>query len=396
MCEEKQDHFLFLPKPVDGGVQWIRSLNGGPMQPCNVGIPVDELTKMANKAPTPGTSKATGPKLHGTISLSLLDRIPVEIFDHIIDHIPYSHLPVAALVARSWYASVVHNLYRIVEIDSREEFNSLAMQLHQSARVQRWAASTEELVIGRPLSKAHTGPTAYLDVIPAVLSGWLPSLRKLTIQSELRSRMQPVFYVVLQQFQQLVSLRLTDAELDSTMSLVRVIRCFPLLKFLALSHLQIADKEPPAQSRAPYCDAIRLKSLTLEFVEGKSLEKIVDMLVSSEMCTQLERFTVALKGVIREPLQKPTSPELEGGQIERILKESGPALKSFREQNDPAYGLGKYYVFSVSLPMPADAPTCRVPSSFLGEQHGLAIPQSADIRQPRRRRRAARYLPRDP
>ncbi|KAI0729525.1 hypothetical protein C8Q72DRAFT_828905 [Fomitopsis betulina] len=225
-AKEGVDRFMFFPGlPGHNSTNWVRTVNGGAFEECAPGIEVAELAQMATM---PETSKGPGPRLHGTISLSVLDRIPVEIFDHIIDHIPYAHLPVAALVARSWYASVVHNLYRILEIDSREEYTSFCRRLQASPRVQRWAAGTVELIIGKPLSDHKARPlNMYLDSLPAALSRWLPSLRKLTIQSELRSRMQPLFYSYLKEFRNVVSLRLTDAELDNIMSLQRVIH--PLL-----------------------------------------------------------------------------------------------------------------------------------------------------------------------
>ena len=335
----------------DGGLHWHRSANGGALEECDVGIPVDELMQMARQGAPANTP---GSRLDGTISLSILDRVPVEIFDHIIDHIPYSHLPVAALVARSWYASVVHNLYRILEIGSSEEYMSFATRLHASPRVQRWAMGTEEIIVGQSFCQSKLDYQTYLDSLPAALAPWLPFLRKLTIQSGLRSWMHKCFYAGIRRFPHLVSLRLTDAELDSLVSLQKVVHSFPLLKSLSLARIQIADKLPAARPLASVlavrCSSIRLKILTLEFVEGKSLQQIVDWLVASAMCIQLEEFAVGLKGFVRQPAGDTTSPE--GDQIVRILKESGATLKSFREKNDPAHGLGNSSVYFTVIDHP--------------------------------------------
>ena len=335
------EYFNFYQGHKDGHIQWLRSTCGGDVEECDVGIPVDELVQTTSQ---PSACPASS-KLDGTISSPILDRIPVEIFDHIIDHIPYSHLPVAALVARSWYASVVHNLYRTLELGSREEYMSFAARLHSSPRVQRWAMGAEEIIIGKPLCKPASGRDVFLDLLPVALGNWLPSLRKLTIQSELRSRMQNCFYVGVKQFRNIVSLRLTDTELKDIGAFQKIIHCFPFLTTLSLSRLQIVSDNTPtvanplAKSRLVR-PSIRLQGLTLEYIEGTSLQRIADWLVQSKMCTRLERFSVTLKGVTRNSYNAEDSviPEVE--HIRRILRDCGTSLKSFSEEVDRAHVLG--------------------------------------------------------
>lgn len=317
-------------------MHWIRIGGDDQQQYCTAPIPM----YMMSSPPSPELRPSM--ELHGSIPPQILDRIPVEIFDHIIEQIPYPQLPTVALVARAWYASAVHNLYHILGLPSRAEYTSFIARLHASSRVQRWAMNTEELIIGEPFSKPAAATNVYLDSLPAGFARSMPHLRKLIIHSELRSDMHSSFYPCLKQFSNLVSLCLTDVQLRNIIPIRRVVCSFPALKALSLSRLKLANKatstpQPlqPCRGSAPI---IRLSSLTLDYMDAETLQDVADWLIPAGMCRRLDDFAVGVQGYFRV---NPTKSGPTGRVIARFLKGCESHLKSFRQLNNSADTLGR-------------------------------------------------------
>jgi len=86
-------------------------------------------------------------RFQGTLPLALSARIPLEVFDFVVNEMDPHTLTAAALVCAAWYPQAMCNLYHTIEICSRASFNLLFKQCYASPRVKLWLASTYKLVV---------------------------------------------------------------------------------------------------------------------------------------------------------------------------------------------------------------------------------------------------------
>jgi len=86
-------------------------------------------------------------RLQGTLPLALSARIPLEVFEFVVDEMDPPVLTAATLVCAAWYPRAMRNLYHNIEIRDRTSYNLLFKQCYASPRVKLWLASTYELVV---------------------------------------------------------------------------------------------------------------------------------------------------------------------------------------------------------------------------------------------------------
>jgi len=87
-------------------------------------------------------------RFQGTLPLALSARVPLEVFELVMDAIVYQPtLAAVALVCAAWYPRAMRNLYHNLEIHGRTRFNMLFKQCHASPRVKQWLANTCKLVV---------------------------------------------------------------------------------------------------------------------------------------------------------------------------------------------------------------------------------------------------------
>ncbi|KAH9921165.1 uncharacterized protein B0H18DRAFT_571754 [Fomitopsis serialis] len=135
-------------------------------------------------------------RFEGTLPLALSARIPLEIFEFVIDAIEdQSTLPVVALVCAMWYPRAMHNLYYAVEIRSRTSFNRLYKQCYASPRVKQWLANTCQL-----RAYGSTRYMGFLQALPSALAGLMPRVRLLDIRFGRLSFIHTGFFFALSDF----------------------------------------------------------------------------------------------------------------------------------------------------------------------------------------------------
>ncbi|TFY55924.1 hypothetical protein EVJ58_g7945 [Rhodofomes roseus] len=296
------------------------------------------VAKWNSSAPPPlpltlsDTSLAVPLTFIGSLPPTLIDRIPLETFEGIIDQMDHPSLPVAALVCKAWHHRATTNLYSTVEIISRTNYHLLVERFRTSSHVQQMLARTRTIIVkgfSYPVTRA-----TFLDSLPLVFATALPALRTFAIYGALRPAMHPTFYRALRQFGHLLSLRLSDVRLSNVTELQRVVYAFPNLQALhlrgvTLVHTDSACCRYQLPTHTPLEYKLKQLELFLDEREGERpyLTCITNWLVGSTICASLTDLAAGLNGleVIGARGQQGRACE----QITLLLETCGPSLLSF-------------------------------------------------------------------
>ncbi|KAH9911390.1 uncharacterized protein B0H18DRAFT_364047 [Fomitopsis serialis] len=239
-------------------------------------------------------------RVQGTLPLALSARIPLEVFEFIVDEMDRPTLVAAALVCAAWYPRAMHNLYHPLEIRSRRSFNMLFKQIRASPRVEGWLASTCQLVVNEcqdlkddhfPSIDVYDNGLRFLQALPLALTGLMPRLRILRISHARLCFIPTYFFLALSRFESVKSLTLFECRLNSITQLRRIVSAFPRLTDLTMSvHF--------TQHAASYAGAslfwlpshIRLRYLNVH-VHDESMVTFLDWMMHSGLCTSLAELT---------------------------------------------------------------------------------------------------------
>ncbi|KAH9926786.1 uncharacterized protein B0H18DRAFT_332864 [Fomitopsis serialis] len=278
-----------------------------------------------------------------SLPLHISDRIPLEVFEVIIDYMPISTLLNAVLVCHAWHSRASRHLYSTVVIKSRTQYDLLVEQSRTSPRVKQWLATTRDLVVLCSYNSKREG-ISFLNSLPLVFAHTLPALRVLDIRRMLCYNMHPTFYHALRHFTHIMSLRLDDAVLGNVAQLRRIVCAFPHLEDLALDRVTFrqphyAVASPPRHrldtSFPPESNIVRLKALTISAHPNAGPESFISQagwLVSSVSCVSLRDLAVCV--LCKDDLNL----ELACEQVNRLLEASGPSLISFHRIYDFWHG----------------------------------------------------------
>ncbi|KAH9926787.1 uncharacterized protein B0H18DRAFT_332855 [Fomitopsis serialis] len=269
------------------------------------------------------------------LATDISDRIPIEIYEKIIEHMDRSTLPNASLVSRAWYPRATFQLYHTIVIARRARYDLLVEQLRTSSRVQRWLQSTHKVVLGydtrgQPWFRAGI---PFLDAFPLVFGHACPSLQVLDIRWILRPNMHPTFHRALRQFQHITALRLHHIELSNIAQLRRIVHAVMSLEELVLDNLSLSQPQLPDSAGARFQDDpfrgpcnIRLKRLRVEANDNRHIKafgRIAYWLACSGICSSLIELVTFFDGetvLATEP-------------VNRLLEVSAQSLTSFHCQS---------------------------------------------------------------
>ncbi|KZT70434.1 hypothetical protein DAEQUDRAFT_206267 [Daedalea quercina L-15889] len=274
----------------------------------------------------------------------LSSRIPLDVYEEIIDWMDQPTLAAAALVDTAWHTRAMDNLYSTILIDSRASFDLLVKQARTSPRVRRWLTATRGLIVTHIVisrtywhnRKYATVPGLFLHALPASLGQTMPGLRTLTIGFGLYPFMHPTFFHALPLFKHVVSLRLLDVWLSNIAQLHRIVYAFPQLESLSLFSGSLKEMYPGARSQRlalpppnpRHASNIRLKKLVIDTCDDQhTLERMIDWLVQSEICANLHDLTVKYWWVKPHYEEQHDTSEL----VNQLLRRSGPHLVRFCE-----------------------------------------------------------------
>ncbi|KAH9913418.1 uncharacterized protein B0H18DRAFT_1126281 [Fomitopsis serialis] len=276
-----------------------------------------------------------------SLPLHLSDRIPLEVFEDIVDYMPISTLLDAVLVCRAWHSRASRRLYSTVVIKSRTQYDLLVEQSRTSPRVKQWLTTTRDLIVLCSYNSKREGIT-FLNSLPLVFAHTLPALRVLDIRRMLCYNMHPTFYHALRCFTHIMSLRLDDAVLGNVAQLRRIVCAFPHLEDLALD--RVTFRQPRyVSSRPPYWtdtplrpqSNTRLKVLTISAHPNAGSDSFISQanwLVTSALCVSLRNL------VVRFLCKDDPYLKLACEQVDRLLGASGTSLTSFHRIYDFWHG----------------------------------------------------------
>ncbi|KAH9914744.1 uncharacterized protein B0H18DRAFT_1125327 [Fomitopsis serialis] len=229
-------------------------------------------------------------RFQGTLALALSARIPLEVFELVIDAMigDQPALAAAALVCPMWYPRAMQNLYYAVEIRSRTSFNMLFKQCHASPSVKQWLASTYRLLADE---EHHT-----LQALPSALAGVMPRVRIFHLERGDRRFIRTDFFLALSRFKSVKSLTLSRCLFNNITQLRQIVYAFPQLTDLTL------DVEIAQQGAASYAGAspfypsshIRLRSVEIDVRQQEAMAMFLVWMTHSGLCTSLADLKVWL------------------------------------------------------------------------------------------------------
>ncbi|KAH9835312.1 uncharacterized protein C8Q71DRAFT_765131 [Rhodofomes roseus] len=275
---------------------------------------------------------------HDRLPHSLSSRIPIEIFETVMDVMAYRDLPSAASVSWAWRPRAIHNLYSTIFLDSRKGSSMLVALLRQVPHVKEMLATTSRLVVGHSDGSYRWNLNIdqrylFVDALPLVFADALPALRVLEFESSLRHSMHPTFYSSLARFKHVRSLHLRHVRLHNTAELRRIVFVFPHLQDLVLHGVTVIHRrlsgdrsQASAYTRFHAKTTPQLQRLEIDPREAH-LRCIVDLLVSSGCCASLQHLTTDSR--IGDSTSVPNTP-----QVNRLLQSSGRSLISFHHRDD--------------------------------------------------------------
>jgi len=259
-------------------------------------------------------------RLQGTLPLALSVRIPLEVFEFIIDAMDPPILTAAALVCAAWYPQAMHNLYHTIEICSRTSYNMLFKQCQASPRVKQWLASTCKLSVDEG---SANDSLCLLQALPSAFAGLMPHVRILDIRDARLRFIRMDFFLALLRFESVKSLTLFQCKLNNMTQLRRIVSAFPQLTDLtmvvgfaqrgAASHAGASLSRPPPQ--------MRLRCLDVD-VDDERMMMFLDWMSCSDLCTSLANLTfrsVAPSTTWQAPLNQ-------------LLETAGASLTRFSER----------------------------------------------------------------
>ncbi|KAH9914727.1 uncharacterized protein B0H18DRAFT_1125313 [Fomitopsis serialis] len=227
-------------------------------------------------------------RFQDTLPLALSDRIPLEVFEFVIDAMigdqPTS--AAAALVCTMWYPRAMHSLYYAVEIRSRTNFNILFKQCHASPRVKQSLASTCRLL-------ANFGGHHNLQALPSALVGVMPRVRILHIENGRLRFIRADFFLALSRFKSVTSLTLGHCLLNNITQLRQIVSAFPQLTDLTID-VRFAQEGAASYAGAPPFQPsshIRLRYLNIDVHRQEIMAMFLDWMTQSGLCTSLAGLT---------------------------------------------------------------------------------------------------------
>ncbi|KAH9921769.1 uncharacterized protein B0H18DRAFT_1121231 [Fomitopsis serialis] len=265
-------------------------------------------------------------RFQGTLPLALSARIPLEVFEFVVNEMNPPALTVAALACTAWYPRAMHNLYHTIVIRSRTSYNLLFKQCHVSPRVKQWLASTCELTVDEhwihiddeyhwvDLMAQEKGEDedgsvefpqrrnksnsdkSFLPALPSALAALMPRVRILDFSGAGLRFIRTDFFPALSRFESVKSLTLSFCDLNNVTQLRRIVSAFPQLTDLTMMYLNFALQGAASHAgasllRSPSHTGTRLRYLNVS-VHDEHMAMFLDWMAHSDLCTSLADLTL--------------------------------------------------------------------------------------------------------
>ncbi|KAH9928318.1 uncharacterized protein B0H18DRAFT_254613 [Fomitopsis serialis] len=274
-------------------------------------------------------------RMQGILPPALSARIPLEVFELIVDAIRYQpRLAAMALVCHTtWYPRAMHNLYYSVELRSRTSYNMLFKQCHASLRFKQWLASTCELVVdeGKAEDTSMESPqygnksnhdTRFLQALPLALAALMPRVRILHTRNGGLRFIRTDFFLALSRYKSVKSLTLWHCLLNNITQLRRIVSAFPQLTNLTMHQVDFPQRGAASHAGSSLfqpSSRIRLRYLHVH-MHGEVMAMFVDWMRRSGLCTSLADLTVQFNDL-----------SMVQTSLNKLLETAGASLTRYRE-----------------------------------------------------------------
>ncbi|KAH9937996.1 uncharacterized protein B0H18DRAFT_1112192 [Fomitopsis serialis] len=238
-------------------------------------------------------------RFQGTLPLALSARVPLEVFELVMDAIEHQPTLVAvALVCAAWYPRAMRNLYYNLEIRGRKTFNMLFKQCRASPRVKQWLAGTCKLVVdeskwGMMAStqrrKKNKNDNRFLHALPSGLASLMPRVQTLHIRYGSLRFIRTDFFLALSKFESVKSLTLGFCQLNNISQLRRIVSAFPQLTDLTMDNVAFTQQGSVGDAGASLFQPpshTRLRHLAVN-VDNELMATFLDWMTRSGFCASL-------------------------------------------------------------------------------------------------------------
>ena len=247
----------------------------------------------------------------------IANRIPQEIFDHIIDQLAgqASDLVSCALVCRSWNYRSTALLCTRVELNCARHFDNLANAALREQRVRRYLSGTRHLSM-KYRSVAPREPRA-VYIFPSVMR-----IRDSLVFSRCTwAPIHPSVLLLLPQFATVPRVKLHTVKLQNFSDFRRVICAFPRLGQLTIEQCSLKHYNPIHLSHAPSTSPVLVHLCRL-----KLLRNDVQLLANLTQWFRILGRVDALRELALTESLRNTGFDLDA--LDHILRSVGSQLKS--------------------------------------------------------------------
>ncbi|KAH9840314.1 uncharacterized protein C8Q71DRAFT_486134 [Rhodofomes roseus] len=263
------------------------------------------------------------------LPLSISSRIPLEIFEGVIDEMSSGTLPAAALVCAVWYPRAMRNLYHTIYLFERSRFEALAKSMRTFPRVRGWLSMTRSLYVWHVGYLPTPNPSCkrqytdqFLHAVPLTFGRAMSGLQSLELDGPVAPYLIPKFTLALSYFKALNSLRLY-IRLNNVAEQMRIIAASPHLTDLGLPFtMDHPEHRISTPKLRPDCSlGIRLRSLSIACSVSATL--LIDWLVDSGFVGSLQTLDIMRSSGFSEMAE----------QVDRVLGAARLSLVSYWEQS---------------------------------------------------------------
>ncbi|KAH9912377.1 uncharacterized protein B0H18DRAFT_1127244 [Fomitopsis serialis] len=252
------------------------------------------------------------------LSSQLCQRIPLDIYEHIMDHMDQASLYRAALVCQAWHHQSIRLLYRTIEIRQRAAFSTISRPS---------PAARARLATSKELRVMHRSGPLFCHAVPLTLGRAMPAVERLAFHACLQPLMHPTFARYLSAFTGVSRLEIGGFRFSNVVELRRVLCAFPRLIYLSLSRGEFTQsvKGQDEEKKSGFMpgagpQSLRIQTLVLGIqLSSPVLEALIDWLVMSSTCRSIAHLEFW-----RDSLESVTS-------VNRLLEAIGGALLDFHE-----------------------------------------------------------------
>ena len=237
------------------------------------------------------------------LPLTLTDRLPAEIMEHILDDAKHDTqtLHACCFVCVAWHSYLIDSLYKTIRLKSRSQLDKLACAALIYPAVRGRLALARSVI----LQKGDMSAPGFAHVFPLVLGPHLHNVQDLALHNCIGQPLHPSFFVKLRQLKDVKHLCLSGPHPQSLAGFQRIVCAFPQLEELDITDLtepswDTSQLTPPHVLNLP--GVSKLTCLRVSDRVPEFFRDLVAWLSSSGVCSTIRSLHISLSypGISRE------------------------------------------------------------------------------------------------